>query len=239
MSQYLLYQIQSNEPTNYGEITFEPIIPWNTERIEYCIKSVNTYANFLITTHEDFIEFDINMQCRTVKFEDRINYEQDELATVLTGLFEKSGITVETNLSGVLIFKASQEFSIINASHRVKLLLGLYDVNLPLKSKNNIIKSPSSPLVSFGNVLYLQSLQGTAIGTRVDKNYYSSPVIYRINTFIKSGLPVISNKKQDKVITNTDAAKQIKVRLVDFKFEPVICLSPLFITIKIKPVKKE
>ena len=247
----MIYQIQSNDPNNYGELTFEPIIPWNTERVEYRITGVNTYSNFLITTSDDFIEFSINETCLTTQFQDRVNYEIEDLARILTELFTTCDVTVELDASGVLLFKApiesakqsaSQasrseraEFQIVRASHRVKMLLGLYDTELPLTSSNSVIKASSAPLVSFGNVLYLQSLQGSNIGTRVDKNYYSAPIIYPLNTFMKSGLPIISNKKQDKVTVNIDAAKCIKIRLVDFKFEPVILRNPLFVSIKIKP----
>ena len=232
----MIYQIQSNDPNNYGELTFEPIIPWNTERVEYRITGVNTYSNFLITTSDDFIEFSINETCLTTQFQDRVNYEIEDLARILTELFTTCDVTVELDASGVLLFKAPIEFQIVRASHRVKMLLGLYDTELPLTSSNSVIKASSAPLVSFGNVLYLQSLQGSNIGTRVDKNYYSAPIIYRLNTFMKSGLPIISNKKQDKVTVNIDAAKCIKIRLVDFKFEPVILRNPLFVAIKIKPI---
>ena len=61
-------------------------------------------------------------------------------------------------------------------------------------------------------------------------------VLYLLNAFMKAGLPLISNKKHDKIITNIDAAKQIKITLVDFKFEKVILKSPSFVCIKIEPI---
>ena len=58
--------------------------------------------------------------------------------------------------------------------------------------------------------------------------------LYRINTFLKAGLPLLSDKKGDKIIVNAEAAKTITMQLVDFMYEPVILKSPMFITIKIK-----
>ena len=236
MTKYLLYQLCSNDPSNYGELTFQPIIPWNCEQVEYRIKSVNTFANFMITTTDDFIVINET----TIYFPNQSNYDIDELADTLASILSASSVSVVMNNSGTLTFSSISEFKITNASHRVKLLLGLFDCSFPISSSLNdelyVLTAPACPMVSFGNVLYLQSLQGSAVGSRVDKNYYSTPIIYRLNTFMKSGLPIISNKKQDKVITNIDAAKEIKITLVDFKFEKVIIKSPLFVCIKIKPV---
>ena len=235
--QYLLYQLYGSDPENYGEIVFEPIIPWNCEKIEYRIKSVNMLANFMITTSDDYF----STKDQSVIFPDRASYDLEDLPNTLADLFEALGLTIAFNSSGTLTFSSEEEFTIFQTSHRVKLLLGLFDCKFPISSTldSSIAKytvvAPAAPMVSFGNVLYLQSLQGSAVGSRVDKKYYTAPVIYRINTFIRPGLPLIANKKQDKIIVNTDAAKQIKITLTDFKFEKIVLKSPLFVCIKIKP----
>ena len=236
MTKYLLYQLCSNDPENYGELTFSPIIPWNCEQVEYRVMNVNTFANFMITTTDDYITINET----TVNFPNQSNYDIDELADTLTSILSAGSVNVVMNNSGTLTFSSISEFKITNASHRAKLLLGLFDCSFPISSTLSdelyVLTAPAAPMVSFGNVLYLQSLQGSAVGSRVDRNYYTAPIIYRLNTFVKAGLPIISNKKQDKIITNTDATNQIKITLVDFKFEKVILKSPLFICIKIKPI---
>ena len=248
MTKYLLYQLYSNDPENYGELTFSPIIPWNCEQVEYRVMSVNTFANFMITTNSDEILFrcpendDLDDKICWVRFYDQNYYDLDALPDMLSTRFEGLGISVAFSSSGTLVFTSSSTFVIDGATHRVKLLLGLFDSTFPISSTYDkttlkyTITAPAVPMVSFGNVLYLQSLQGSAVGSRVDRNYYTAPIIYRLNTFVKAGLPIISNKKQDKVITNTDATNQIKITLVDFKFEKVILKSPLFVCIKIKPI---
>ena len=59
-----------------------------------------------------------------------------------------------------LIINANKEFVIKEASHRAKLLLGLYDTKLPINSTNKTIVSPSVPFLCYGNVLYLTARTG-------------------------------------------------------------------------------
>lgn len=234
MTKQIVYQLCSNDPNNYGEVIFEPIIPWNCEQIEYRIISLNTFSNFLLTTTDDFIEFSTGK----VNFTDKCDYDIDQLTSELNKLFVYVGIEVALTDSSVLQFSSSKlsSFIINDASHRVKLLLGLFDINFPIDCGMKW-NAPSSPMTSYGNVLYLQSIQGNAMGTRLDQSSFTAPIIYRINSFIKPGLPLIMNKKQDKVIVNVDVGKRIKITLVDFRFQPIILKSPLFICLKIKPFK--
>ncbi len=71
----MIYQLRSNDPKNYGEIDFQPYIPWNCNRVKYRIVNFNTFTNILITTIEDYVEID------SVKyyFKDRCSYEIDDL----------------------------------------------------------------------------------------------------------------------------------------------------------------
>ncbi len=94
-----------------------------------------------------------------------------------------------------------------------------------------VIEATAAPVLNYGNVLYLSSFQGNVIQSRLDRTDYMR------NSFIKSGLPLIVNKKGDKTEVNKNAASMIKMTLVDWKYEPVILKSPMFIALKIKPAK--
>ena len=94
-------------------------------------------------------------------------------------------------------------------------------------------------MVTYGNLLYLKSHQGNSVGMMINDKNYHTPCIYRINQFLKSGVPLISDKKGDKIIVNAEAAKTITMQLVDFMYEPVILKSPMFITVKIKMIPNE
>ena len=234
MSKSTTYQIVSQDPKNYNTITFNPTIPWNTHRVQYKITNVNTYSNFLITTDDDYLTYDANFgDPRTFKcFKNKTTYELEEIVKLLN---DELPLTVSINDEGTLSFQGSRAFEFTDASHRVKLILGLYHMKFPVKSdENNFITADSTPILNYGNVLYLKSLQGNSVGMIHDSANVYAPCIYRINTFLKSGLPLISEKKGDKIIVNAEAAKTIKMQLVDFMYEPVILKSPMFITLKIK-----
>ena len=240
MSKSITYQIYSQDPNKYNTVSFNPTIPWNTHKVEYKVINVNTYSNFLITTNDDFITIENHsgyyLPYETIRFTDKSTYDIDELPQLLTNMFSNIGVNVRINDSGVLEFSGAGIIKITQCSHRVQLLLGIYNMKFPIESVNNTITAGSTPLVNYGNVLYLKSHQGNSVGMMLNDKNYHTPCIYRINQFLKSGVPLISNKKGDKIIVNAEAAKSITMELVDFMFEPVILKSPLFITVKIKMI---
>ena len=237
MSDFITYQVHSKDPKNYGAVSFHPDIPWNTHKVEYKVTNLNTFANFLITTDEDYLEYKISdTPIKITCFKNKSSYELEEVLKLLN---EELPFTVTVTDTGVLSFEYSQQFQITDASHRVKLLLGMYHSNFPLNTSSNIIIADSTPMLTYGNVLYLKSNQGNALGVIIDGDKYHAPCIYRINNFLKPGLPIISNQKGDKVMVNAEAAKTITMELVDFMYEPIILKSPMFITLKIKYIANQ
>ena len=242
MTTSVAYQIYSQDPNNYGTVSFNPVIPWNTHRIEYKVTNVNTFSNFLITTKDDYITIvdkTGHIPALTYKFTDKSLYDVDELPSMLTEMFSGSGVTVRLNDSGCLELEGYGEIQITECSHRVQLLLGIYNMKFPIEAKNNTIVCASTPMVSYGNLLYLKSNQGNSVGMMLDDRNYHTPCIYRINQFLKSGVPLISDKKGDKIVVNAEAAKTITMQLVDFMYEPIVLKSPMFVTVKIKMIPNE
>ena len=234
MTKSISYQIVSQDPKNYNTVSFNPTIPWNTHRVQYKITNINTFSNFLITTDDDYIEFDTSPgdPRKFTCFKNKTSWELEEIVKLLN---EELPLVVSITDAGTLSFQYTKPFQLTDASHRVKLILGLYHMKFPISSDdNNFIIADSTPMLNYGNVLYLRSLQGNSVGMIHDSVNVYAPCIYRINTFLKSGLPLISDKKGDKIIVNAEAAKTITMQLVDFMYEPVILKSPMFITLKIK-----
>ena len=245
MSKSVTYQIYSQDPNNYNTVSFNPTIPWNTHRVEYKVTNVNTYSNFLITTKNDYITIEDTSGYyepkMTYTFTDRSAYDIDELPTLLTEMFNPSGVSVRMRDDGCLELDGNPRGTkITECSHRVALLLGIYNVKLPIVSdESGYIICPSTPMTNYGNLLYLKSHQGNSVGMMINDKNYHTPCIYRINQYLKSGVPLISDKKGDKIIVNAEAAKTITMQLVDFMYEPVILKSPMFITVKIKMIPNE
>ena len=235
MTKSVTYQIYSQDPENYGTVSINPVIPWNTFKVEYKVINVNTFSNFLITTSDDYIRTSSSSGKVTseYRFKDKSNYDLEELPNIVG---ELTDLTVKLNDAGVLEFSSATSEVILDCSHRVKLLLGLYNMSFPITLP---AVASSTPMLNYGNLLYLKSIQGASVGMILDQGQASTPCIYRINSFLKSGLPLISDKKGDKIIVNAEAAKTISMQLVDFMYEPVILKSPMFVTIKIKLVQQE
>ena len=239
MTDFVTYQVHSKDPNNYGTISFNPDIPWNTHKVEYKVTNLNTFANFLITTDDDYIELKTTGDPRQYKiFKNKTSYELEEVIKLLN---EELPVTCTVTDTGVISMEYTKDFQIIDASHRVKLLLGLYHSKFPINSnsENNTIIADSTPMLTYGNVLYLKSNQGNALGMIIEGDRYHTPCIYRINNFLKPGLPIISNQKGDRVIVNAEAAKTITMQLVDFMYEPIVLKSPMFVTLKIKLIPNQ
>ena len=238
MTDFVTYQVHSKDPNNYGTISFNPDIPWNTHKVEYKVTNLNTFTNFLITTDDDYIELKTSTHPKQYKiFKNKISYEIEEVIKLLN---EELPVTCTVTDTGVISMEYTKDFEIIDASHRVKLLLGLYHSNFPINSNaSKSIIADSTPMLTYGNVLYLKSNQGNALGMIIEGDRYHTPCIYRINNFLKPGLPIISNQKGDRVIVNAEAAKTITMQLVDFMYEPIVLKSPMFVTLKIKLIPNQ
>ena len=239
----MIYSLSSSVPEHYETINVNINIPWKCEQVKYYVSNVNTMSNFLITTEEDFLLIVIEGEEYNISFTNKTDYESSLIADLkeLFGCYEKTKTAViEKNEQGNLKFTLDKDFQIKDASHRVKLLLGLYHTALPVSSTDKVYVCLSPPITNYANKLYLVSLQGQAIHATKEGLEYTPSVTCSIDTFIKPGLPLIKDFDINPIKTVIQAAdlSRSSMTLVDFQFEPVVLLSPLFVTLKIKPVKK-
>ena len=83
--------------------------------------------------------------------------------------------------------------------------------------------------------------QGNAVHTNIGSQEYTPSIIASIDTVIRKGLPVIVNfetyGKPIKNRINIDSFHYIELELVDMMLNPVVLLSPMFVSIKVKPCK--
>ena len=239
----MIYSLSSSDPQHYETINVNINIPWKCEQVKYYVSNINTVANFLLTTNEDFFIMVIDGEQYKFNFKNKTDYESsliNDLKNLFTRHTETNTVTVDKNEHGNLKFTHNKDFQITEATHRAKLLLGLYHTTLPVSSTNNTYTFLSPPITNYANKLYLVSLQGQAIHASKEGKEYTPSVACSIDTFIKSGLPLIKDFDLNPIKTVTQAAdlSRSSMTLVDFQFEPVVLLSPLFVTLKIKPVKK-
>ena len=239
----MIYSLSSSDPNHYETIDVNINIPWKCEQVKYYVSNVNTMSNFLLTTEEDYLIIVIDGEEYRFTFTSKTDYESSLIKDLkeLFNCYDKTKTAIiEKNANGCLKFTLDKDFEIIDASHRVKLLLGLYHTTLPVSSTDKVYVCSSPPITNYANKLYLVSLQGQAIHASKEGMEYTPSVACSIDTFIKSGLPLIKDFDINPIKTVIQAAdlSRSSMTLVDFQFEPVVLLSPLFVTLKIKPVKK-
>ena len=238
----MIYSLTSTNPAHYETIDVQILIPWKCEQVKYYVSNINTTSNFLLSTEEDYFSIALNGSPEIkVYFQNVTDYEST-LIEELNKLFTRAMIDLQAERTdtGFLKLKSNTPFSITSATHRAKLLLGLYHTELPVSSSNNELVTPSPPITNYANKLYLVSLQGQAIHTVKNGMEYTPSIACSIDSFVKSGLPLIKdfNINPIKTVINVADLYRSSMTLVDFQFEPVVLLSPLFVTLKIKPVKK-
>ena len=235
----MILSLQSNS-TEYSTLKANVNIPWKCSYVMYHVSSINTKANILITTVEDFIKFDHTgqLQIQTIPFENKWVYTNNDVLDVFKC---QNVFTVEFNELRTLTFKTTFDtVTIHDMSHRAKLITGLYNVKLPITfSKDSPYVIPDMPITDYANKLYLVSLQGQAVFSSKDGTDYTPSIMTSIDTFIKDSKPILVNyddKKPIKIKINTDGLKYLEMQLVDFQYYPVPIMSPIFVTIKVKPV---
>ena len=239
----MIYSLSSSDPNHYETIDVNINIPWKCEQVKYYVSNVNTMSNFLLTTDEDYLIIVMDGEEYRFTFSSKTDYESSLIKDLkeLFNCYDKTKTAIiEKNANGCIKLTLDKDFEIIDASHRVKLLLGLYHTTLPVSSTDKVYICSSPPITNYANKLYLVSLQGQAIHASKEGMEYTPSVACSIDTFIKSGLPLIKDFDINPIKTVIQAAdlSRSSMTLVDFQFEPVVLLSPLFVTLKIKPVKK-
>jgi hypothetical protein len=123
---------------------------------------------------------------------------------------------------------------ISDASHRVKVLLGLMNYTPDLEGTT--IRATETPDVCNGGFLYLLSLEGDATSIQSNEERSVSTLAV-ISTFMINHVPVIVHKDTGGLISQkikTHHVSKITMTLVDRHLEPVLLISPMTVVMKIK-----
>lgn len=234
----MLYSIRSIDPNNYGTIKMNLDIPWKCSYVKYYVSSINTSANILMTTNDDYLLFEATNEEIRIRFNNVYSYSLVSLVNYLNSC--QNVIQFKVN-NRTISLQSSKKVKLKEGSHRAKLITGLYNTKEFGLQPNEIINVPDLPILDLANKLYLVSLQGAAVSSNIGDQEYTPSIIANIDTVILNEGPLIVNydtTKPIKIKCNTDSLKYLEMRLVDFMYQPVILKSPLFITLKIKPSKE-
>ena len=231
----MLFYIQSTDSSCYQTIKFSTNTFNGNDKLEFRINQLSTIATFLITTIDDYIIFEIDGRSHTYYFQERCKYDRDTLASELTTLFEH--FNVVDNLSGTLTVTgkdSTKDFRIIDASHRAKLLLGLYHTQLPT-ILNKSLNIKSVPYTCYGNNLYLRSRVSSIVGFNdfMNNDIYIS-LCYHVFEILYSGMPIISRQPGSFTKIKPTDLTNLEFNLVDFQTEPVLLKAPLSVVLEVR-----
>jgi len=238
----MIYYLSSKDPLKYGTVTFKSSFSpfMSSKRIAYRVSSLSTIANIAVTTREDYI----TINGENFFFNDHGPYDPNMFERELGTLLHPYTVSTDT-LGRVVIGSSSGSVRIDNASHRAKLLLGLYHTELPLEGASVYPNSvqpastswcccPSSPYLCYGNILYLLARKGPPEGFAGSKNmeeYHS--LVYKSSEFLYKGLPIICRHEGVTIRTDSDTFRSLEFTLVDMTLQPITLMAPLHITVEV------
>ncbi|KAK8882374.1 hypothetical protein M9Y10_045016 [Tritrichomonas musculus] len=246
----MLLSLKSTGP-DYNHIRTNINIPWNCEYIEYHVASINT-RDVLIITDDDYVvlQWNDNDGRNTPRASiSRLHDSKHITAADIFNIFHHldanrnpiANALINGNTGRIEITPHVNNFRITAISYRASLITGLYNHPLNQVFPINVATTCNVPIFDFYNRLYLVSKQGQAIQSNIDDKEYTPSVIACIDHIIRHNVPIIQNfetyGKPIKNIVNIDSFKQIELELVDFKYQPIKLLSPMFITIKVNPAE--
>ena len=252
----LSVHLTSNDPNNYSSLKLNTSIGKSDEMVMYRVSQVSTIASFSITTQDDYVMLkDAENEIIEVRFDNHGPWDRYTLAVDLQKVVNNatdsqradapSGavsvgsslkITVQENDRGLLLLTGNKNFEIIDASHKAKLLLGIYHSKLPIRSVGMTIAMESLPMTCLGNVLYVIARTDAVCMTNARGQEESMSIAFRINEVFYDGFPIVSRTEGDWFIIKSSELQRMEFALVDFQLEPVVLHAPLNMTIQIKSI---
>lgn len=238
----MLFYLKSDDPNSYNIIKSSTASPIGSGPMYFRINQLSTFACFLVTTVDDFITFTIDGSDTTIHFTNRGFYDIEELHYVINEMLP-AGLHCAFNIEGTLTFSHdTQDFVIKDASHRAKLLTGMYDMKLPqstaslatqagLASKQIILKS--FPYTCYGNNLFLRSRISSVAGFSSTSSLVYVSICYNISEIFLPGVPIISKHFGPFTKITAGDLTNFEFTLVDFQDEPVILKAPLQLVVEL------
>ena len=236
----MLFYLQSTDPNDYSTVKFYANPPLGKGPLRFRINQLNTIASFMVTTHDDYVTFNIDGEIVKVYFKDKREYDKDTLDTEIKKVLPEN-VEINFNDQGTFTVTAYKPFSIVDASHRAKLLLGLYHTQLPLIAKKHSedinvyeIIIQSVPYHCLGNTLYLRSKISSVVGfnDKDNKDVYLS-ICYHVFELFVPNIPIITRIPGATTRILPSDLTNLEFTLVDFQNEPVILNAPLRLVMEV------
>lgn len=244
-----IYTINSNDPEHYNRIFASLDIP-NTEYSMFSVTELTTKCSILILTTSDY--FTINNK-RYFFVMDYTDLNSESFVEIVDDMIANDGYYCELDTASRIHFFAVNEFELGEMSYNCKLLFGLHDIDPPLISKYNplILTEQKQEIVidSVGftlstPVLYLLS----NLGAKTFKNKLTNDkttclaslkTAMRINNSFSANYPIVSGNSDFETIIKSNDLSNVSFFLVDANINEITLLSPLYLTIHVRPIPDE
>ena len=264
------YTVSSTDPNNYNKIFCNLIAP----STKYCIMTITcltTNCNIVVLDKGDFITIDsvkyefndaytnINLEAFIELLSDLSKAEKmaspvdnavpddnnpHNLSDDSKVILSVNGVELYIDNTGRLCFISNREFVINDASYNVKMISGMYHMNLPLKaeyeeeSKVYKLQALSTGFNLLSPVLYLTSNVSIKSYRNVDNDtsLTGAKIVMRINNSFQTSLPIINNNADFETILLSNDLSMLEFRLVDANLHDIHLLSPLYLCVQVRSV---
>ena len=238
----MLLSFQSKNE-DYSSIKCNVDIPWSCKHVKYWVSSINFKANLYNITTDDYIILEYNNEDNWESF--KITFENamiDSDYLLLNTLNDNLEAPFRFLINdGHLSINSTADFVFTDISPRAKIVCGLLNAKLNQVYSADTLHEFDLPIYDFANKLYIISKQGSAVQTNIGSQRMTPSIIASIDTVIRNGIPIIVNFETFGKPIKTKSLKEsftyIELQLVDILLQPVQLLSPMFITMKVKPCK--
>ena len=243
-----MIHLNSNNPKEYNRIKFSNSLCKKNSLVRWRIENLSTCCSFSVTTQDDFLEivtasgYELKYTFQEHGAYDKFSFLNDINKMLPEGLVPIEGLVFELSVSmndrGLLELKGTEDFSIVNASHRVRLLLGFYHSELPMKSVDKIVYMESIPYMCYGNILYLIARTDAVCLTNARGDEESISIAYKVNEILYNNFPIMGKLPGEWNVIQFNELQRLEFTLCDFMLEPIVLHSPLYLTIKIEEIEK-
>jgi len=246
----LYYDFKSKDPDRYDIVeACLPVPPSNMCNL--VVSSLTTFCSFIVLDEEDYFKFKVwktdddvrDLVCSfgtyhdidKESFKSIFNAALTSMVNVINVFIPTGGSRVNVNIEysddGRVKMVSTHKIQIVEVSYRLKLLLGMYDMILPLEiAANGTYIMKSLPYFNLTPIFYLVSNLNTS---SFSVNGLTQIVMRIANTFKPENI-IVENNGDYMCSVQSSSLAHLRFQLVDANLHDVKLLAPLYISITVE-----
>ena len=207
----------------------------HTEFCKMTITSLTTMANFVVLNTSDYIVINGN------KFEIQEDFSDVNTASLvdyLNGFLASENLEAYYDSCSRVYFKSNDtdNISIDDCSYNLRLMLGLVNVELPLKTDNNYLLCPDVGLFLSTPVLYLACNLGSNSYRTAGNSFTSMRILMRLTNSFFAKQPIVNVNGDFTTTVKCSDLSDVRFTLIDANYHEVKLLTPMYLTVQIESI---